>query len=120
MYLFELVSHNAEQVKKSYNAFCNNPDLLHLNKSAIKKNAHTDTQYLYIGKVKKGVGGRMATHFGYANPKIGGLQLKYWAKAINLKLKVHIVAFDENIDDFINPLELQLTKNLRPLIGKSK
>jgi len=120
LYMFELVSHNAEQVKEYYTAFCNEPNMAHLNKSAIKKNAQTDTQFLYIGKVKKGIGNRMVTHFGYANPQIGGLQLKYWAKEIRLKLKVHIVAFDEIIDDYINPLELNLTKTLRPLIGKSK
>ncbi len=120
LYVFEIVSHTAVQIKDIYKIFCENEDLKYLNKSAMKKNPSTNSIYLYVGKVKSGIGNRMATHFGYANPKIGGLQLRHWAKDIGLKLKVHIIALDEVIDDYINPLELNLTKNMKPLIGKSK
>lgn len=120
LYFFEIISHNAIDIKSVYIQFSNNSDFDYLNKSAIKKNAVCPNNILYIGKVKNGIGSRMATHFGYVNPKIGGMQLRHWAKEINLKLKVHIIAFDEVIDDYINPLELNLTKNLKPLIGKSK
>jgi hypothetical protein len=90
------------------------------NVSAIKSRPNFSTQVLYLGKVKRGVGARLATHFGYANPNTGGLQLKFWAKQMDLKLKVNLLVFDDPLDDFINPLELELTKELKPLIGRSK
>jgi hypothetical protein len=120
LYIFELVSHSAAQIKDVYRTFTDNQNFQYLNKSAMKKNPGTNTKYLYIGKVKRGIGNRMSTHFGYANPQIGALQLRYWGRQIKLQLKVHILAFDEAIDDYINPLELRITKNMNPLIGKSK
>lgn len=90
------------------------------NMSAIKKSPDLNTKTLYVGKVKKGIGGRLSTHFGYANPKTGGLQLKYWAKDLKLELTITIIAFEDQLNDFLNPLELELTKELKPLIGKSK
>lgn len=120
LYIFELVSHNAEQVRDIYKDFCSNPVYSNLSKSAIKKNPHIDTNILYVGKIKKDIGKRMVTHFGFAHSRTGGLQLKYWAKDNGLQLKVHIIALDERIDDFINPLELNLIKNMKPLIGNSK
>lgn len=62
----------------------------------------------------------MAVHFGYTHSHTGALHLRFWAKDINLQLKVHIIAFKDDIGDFVNPLELLLSKELKPLIGKSK
>ena len=90
------------------------------NFSAAKKNAPTASEVLYIGKVKNRVGARLSTHFGYANEKTGGLQLRFWAKELNLELTIHFIAFEENIANFINPLELEITNILNPIIGKSK
>ena len=90
------------------------------NLSGIKEKPNFETQMLYLGKVKKDLAARFATHFGYANSQTGGLQLRFWAKHIGLKLEVNILVFDDNLDDFINPLELELTQELKPLIGKSK
>jgi len=89
------------------------------NSSGLKKSPNSNTNILYVGKVKKDLGGRLSTHFGYAHPKTGGLQLRHWINK-DLELTVHIIAFDDKIDDFVNPLELMLTKKLNPLIGKSK
>lgn len=89
------------------------------NVSAIKNNPNKHGKILYIGKVKSGLGGRLSTHFGFAHEKTGGLQLRHWLD-MNMLLKVHIYAFDKELDDFVNPLELFLTKELKPLIGKSK
>lgn len=86
------------------------------NLSGIKDKPNLMTQTLYLGKVKNNIGARLATHFRYANSKTGGLQLKYCAKQIDLKLKVNILVFEDKLDDFINPLELELTKELKPLI----
>ena len=80
LYFFELVSHEAVVVKEVYKRFQEDEVFSYLNKSAMKKNAICPKNILYIGKVKQGIGNRMSTHFGYANPKIGGLQLRYWAK----------------------------------------
>lgn len=118
IYFFEFENDLAEIINKKYNDFRSSGTDRNL--SGIKDNPNFETQILYIGKVKKNLGARLATHFGYANSKTGGLQLKFWAKQIGLKLKVNILVFYDNIDDFINPLELELTKDLKPLIGKSK
>jgi len=90
------------------------------NVSAIKRKPNCETNVLYVGKVKNHLGGRMVTHMGYGPAKTGGLQLAHWARAIGLQLSVHIYAFDNALGDFVNPLELDLTKRLNPLIGKSK
>ncbi len=116
LYVFEFQEISAQDV---YEAYINieNKDR---NKSGFKSKPDFDTNVLYVGKVKKDLGSRISTHFGYAHAKTGGLQLKYWAKKLKLKLTIHLIVCDENIGDFINPLELELTKMLKPLIGKSK
>lgn len=116
LYFFEFHDISANDI---YDAYINIENI-ERNKSGIRNKPDFDTNILYVGKVKKGLGARLSTHFGYAHSKTGGLQLKYWAKKIGLKLTVHFIVFDENIGDYINPLELELTKKLKPLIGKSK
>lgn len=118
IYFFEFEEHLAETIHEKFNDFKNSGTDRNL--SGIKDKPNLKTQILYLGKVKKNVGARFATHFGYANSKTGGLQLRFWAKHIDLKLRVNLLVFDDNLDDFINPLELELTKELKPLIGKSK
>ncbi len=118
IYFFEFDQHLASTIFEKFNDFKNSGTDRNL--SGIKEKPNLETQILYLGKVKKNVGARFSTHFGYANSKTGGLQLRFWAKQIDLKLKVNILVFDDNLDDFINPLELELTKELKPLIGKSK
>jgi len=118
LYFFEFQEGLADKIYNTYKDFSSSN--VNRSKSGLKKKPNLDTSILYVGKVKKGVGARLSTHFGYANSQTGGLQLKYWAKQIELKLDVNIIVFDENIDDYINPLELELTKVLKPLIGKSK
>jgi hypothetical protein len=116
LYFFEILNVSAEDTYNAYKSYDNDDR----NKSGLKNRKDFNTKILYVGKVKKDLGARLSTHFGYAHSKTGGLQLKYWAKDIKLKLTVHLIVFDENIGDFINPLELELTKELNPLIGKSK
>lgn len=87
--------------------------------SAIKDKPNKEGNILYVGKVKEKLGERLSTHFGFANSKTGGLQLRHWLKK-EMLLKVHIFAFEKELDDFVNPLELYLSKKLNPLIGKSK
>lgn len=121
LYFFECHNSSKYMIIEKYNEAKGN-NIRSYSALAEKKSSDlADTHnILYVGKVKTGIGARLATHFGYANAQTGGLQLKHWAKDLDLKLTVHIIAFKENIDDFINPIELELTKSLRPIIGKSK
>ncbi|HPQ35644.1 MAG TPA: hypothetical protein PK563_14220 [Tenuifilaceae bacterium] len=118
LYFFEFKAGLSETILAKYREYRLKDNLR--NKSSIKSKPNTNTNILYVGKVKSNVGGRLSTHFGYANPQIGGLQLKHWAKDIDLKLEVHLIIFHEDIGNFINPLELELTRALNPLIGNSK
>jgi len=117
LYFFEFPKGQEEAILSMYKEYIDSNN--DRNKSALKKSPHLDTNVLYVGKVKNNVGARLSTHFGYANGKTGGLQLRHWVSKL-LTLTVNIIAFDENIGDFINPLELELAKELKPLIGKSK
>ena len=118
LYFFEYEHGLGIQILEEYKKFIiNNKER---NLSGLKDYPDVETNILYVGKVKTGVGARLSTHFGYANSKTGGLQLRFWAKELELNLKIHMIVFEENLGDYINPLELELTKKLNPLIGKSK
>jgi hypothetical protein len=118
LYFFEFKREQVSDILEAYKAF--DVQSAERNKSGLKDKPDEDTNILYVGKVKKDVGARLSTHFGYAHAKTGGLQLRFWAKSIKLELKVHLIVFENNLGDYINPLELELTKELKPLIGKSK
>jgi hypothetical protein len=118
LYIMEIVSPETSVIEKAYRAYKVTGSSR--NSSAIKNSPDLRSSYLYIGKVKQGIGGRIASHLGYANARTGALQLVHWAKAIGLKLIVHVHAFDHTLDDFVNPLELTVSKRLHPIIGKSK
>ncbi|MFA7289701.1 MAG: hypothetical protein WC055_12570 [Melioribacteraceae bacterium] len=118
LYFFEYSKIQSEFILDGYRKYLTSNK--ERNGSGLKRLPSLDTEILYVGKVKRNIGSRLSTHFGYAHPHTGGLQLKYWARQMNLQMTVHIIAFNEDIGDFINPLELELTKLLKPLIGKSK
>ncbi|MDN4167040.1 hypothetical protein QWY31_16130 [Cytophagales bacterium LB-30] len=120
LYVFEIVSPDPDEVYQAYSSYCKDPTAAYRNKSAFKEVDNPTSKILYIGKVKKNIGGRLATHMGYGPAKTGALQLAFWAQKISLQLKVHIYPFEPSLGDYINPLELSLSKALRPLIGKSK
>lgn len=88
--------------------------------AAVKKKENIDfnTRTLYVGKVKRNVGGRMAVHAGYYHVgTTAGLQLWYWAKELQLKLLVHVIEFKEEMGDFVSSLELDYSREHRPLFG---
>lgn len=116
LYYFEYLKENESQILSDFIFYKNKRDR---NTSAIKKKTNSKYNILYVGKVKHDLGGRLSTHFGYANEQTGGLQLRHWIDR-DFILYVHIIAFDDNLDNFINPLELELSKELDPLIGNSK
>ncbi len=88
---------------------------------ALKKAFSKSSNCLYVGKVKKGVWGRMIQHLGfYKVDRTQGLQLYHWTKGLNLNLKVHLYEFEANIADIVSIFEIEMANLKKPLIGKHK
>lgn len=86
---------------------------------ALKKMFDIYSNCLYVGKVKKGVWGRMIQHLGYYKvERTQGLQLFHWAKGLDLKLKVHLYEFENDIADMVSIFEIEMAKLKKPIIGK--
>jgi len=86
---------------------------------ALKKKFDSTSTCLYVGKVKKIFWGRIIQHLGFYKVKqTQGLQLFYWAKDINLDLRVHYFEFDKELEDFVDVFEKRLAKRLNPIVGK--
>ncbi len=86
---------------------------------ALKKFPPHNTDYLYVGKVKRNLRSRLGIHVGcYEVNRTAGLQLRYWAAGIKLKLSFNVFAFPEDLAPFVDGLELALSKELNPMIGK--
>jgi hypothetical protein len=121
VYWFEIISNTTQQeiieklilYKQQVNARAT---------PAIKKITPTDSRILYVGKVKGGFWGRLITHLGYlkGTGQTQGLQLDSWATGINLKLRLCILEFDKNMEDFMSVIEYSFAKELKPIIGKHK
>lgn len=86
---------------------------------AMKKTFDENSKCLYVGKVKKGVWGRMIQHLGfYKVQRTQGLQLFHWAKELKLRLKVHLYEFEPEMADLISVFEIELAKYKKPIVGK--
>jgi hypothetical protein len=119
LYYFEILNTPAAIVLEHYRGFRNDSKFTHRASPALKKYPPTQTSILYVGKVKKHIGGRLKQHVGhYHVGATAGLQLVCWAKLHGLKLNMHIFAFPEEMRDFVDPLELHFARHLTPLIGK--
>lgn len=87
---------------------------------AIKKNI-PESKILYVGKVKRYFWGRVIQHLGfYSTPRTQGLQLYYWTRANKLKLKLTVLEFESDMSDLLTILEIELAKQLKPIIGKHR
>jgi hypothetical protein len=85
---------------------------------AIKKK-FPQSRILYVGKVKKGIWGRLVQHLGYYKVQgTQGLQLFYWTKGTNVSLKMNIFEFEQEMADYMGVLENKLAKELQPILGK--
>ncbi|ABG58105.1 hypothetical protein [Cytophaga hutchinsonii] len=85
---------------------------------AIKKKI-PQSKVLYVGKVKKGLWGRLVQHLGYYKvSRTQGLQLFYWTQGTNMKLKMHVLEFENEMADYMSVLEIKLAKDLNPILGK--
>lgn len=80
-----------------------------------------DSNILYVGKVKSNLAGRMLLHLGYGNaPSVQGLQLCHWLKHKDLKLKLNVIYLPKNLDVLAGVFELQLARQLKPILGKHR
>ena len=98
----------------------NNPK----NRTIPAKNRNINSKCIYVGirqagKRKDGftnIAGRMVIHFGYYKvPSTQGLQLVYWAKE---KIKLTVMELPSESSIFLNVLEKELAKKLKPLCGR--
>lgn len=122
LYYFEFNPADRDNILKEYRAFLikqqSAPPGTFRRGAALKKKLPQGTSVLYVGKRKREIGGRLVVHLGYYDVSTtGGLQLRYWAKKIGLKLKFHVFWFEPEMRDFIDPLEIALSRKMKPLIG---
>jgi hypothetical protein len=118
LYSFEILSESThEGIRQKLIEYKNTPGVRA--NSAIWKYTVPNSKYLYVGKVKKGISGRIVTHLGYnRNPYTSGLQLFHWSKGLSLKLKFHAIEFIPEMADLMGVIELKVAQNLHPIIGK--
>ncbi|WP_418263810.1 hypothetical protein [Flavobacterium faecale] len=80
-----------------------------------------ESKILYVGKVKRHFWGRLIQHLGYYKVnRTQGLQLFYWAKELNLNLKLTVFEFETEMINLMEVLENDLAKHLNPILGKHK
>ncbi len=86
---------------------------------AMKKKFSSESATLYVGKVKKNFWNRVIQHLGYYdNNRTQGLQLYHWANALDLKLKLHVYEFHNDMSNLMVPFENNLARKLKPILGK--
>lgn len=95
-------------------------------KPSIKKKHPQQSKVLYVGKVKSIFWGRLIMHMGFHTNKkregqqsiAHGLQLRHWAKSMELKLKLHVYEFEPEMADYMEIIERLFAKQLNPIIGR--
>lgn len=89
--------------------------------SSYKKDYDKNSKTLYVGKVKTGFWGRLITHLGYhTSNQTAGLQLFHWYNIAEglPTLKLNYIVFEREMEDLISVLELDLARNLKPILGR--
>ena len=85
----------------------------------IKKTYCATSNYLYVGKVKKNFYSRIVQHLGYfKTAATQGLQLCHWGNNLSLKLKLHVIEFNRDMEDMMPAIEQHFAQVLKPLVGK--
>lgn len=103
--------------------------LIENKRSYPKRNNNKDSTVLYLGVRQGGAtksgdsnfAGRMYHHFGlYKYGTTQGLQLEYWAKENNQKLKLNVLEFDfeRNHIQYLYIIEKLFSIELKPLLGR--
>lgn len=86
---------------------------------AIKSRLNYNTKALYIGKVKKDFWGRVVQHLGfYPVIRTQGLQIHHWCAGLDLKLRLHIYEFENDMAGLMPIIENGMALILDPLLGK--
>ena len=128
LYWFEADSfNNADLLITSFNSSVN--QFVENRRSYPKRNNNQNSSVLYLGVRQGGANkngdsnfaGRMYHHFGlYKYGTTQGLQLEYWAKENNQKLKLNVLEFDfkENHIQYLYIIEKLFSIELRPLLGR--
>lgn len=84
-----------------------------------KKTYCATSNYLYVGKVKKNFYSRIVQHLGYfKTAATQGLQLCHWGNNLSLKLKLHVIEFNRDMEDMMPAIEQHFAQVLKPLVGK--
>jgi len=118
LYWFEIISNiENDKIRESINRYREKNNSKSI--PAMKKTFDKNSRCLYVGKVKKGVWGRMIQHLGFYKVKrTQGLQLFYWAKELNLNIKIHLYEFDSGFEDLVEIFEKELARKINPILGK--
>jgi len=119
LYFFEITSDfNPTEIVNSIKKYSSQPDS---KKTPAIKKKYSDTNILYVGKVKRNFWGRVIQHLGYYKVKgTQGLQLFYWAKELKLELKLTALQFDSDAENLVPMFEKKLAEIINPIIGKHK
>jgi hypothetical protein len=119
LYFFTITSkQSATQIVERIRAYSSTENSKSI--PAIKKQ-FSQSNILYVGKVKRDFYGRVIQHLGYYKVnQTQGLQLFYWAQDLNLCIKLTVLEFDTEMMNLMEVLENGLAKELKPILGKHK
>ena len=109
---------NATIIREKYKEF---KDLKSNRSSASYKIVlDSNSKSLYVGKVKENFHLRLVTHLGYSkNENTAGMQLFHWYNPEQCgNLTLNYIVFNEEMSDLITILEMELARELKPIIGK--
>ncbi|WP_017496805.1 hypothetical protein [Flavobacterium sp. WG21] len=109
---------NAKHLREKYTAFRNSGQPR--STASYKTYFDANSKTLYVGKVKEGFHLRLVTHLGYSkNPNTAGMQLFHWYNPeVFGNLTLNYMVFNEEMGDLITILEMELARELKPIIGK--
>lgn len=118
LYWFEIVSgHNPIEIVSALSRYEGINE--HRTIPKIRKKFCVTSDCLYVGKVKRSFYNRLMQHLGYfTTPTTQGLQLYYWAKELHLKVRLHAIEFEREMEDMMPAVEQYFANTLKPLVGK--
>ena len=118
LYWFKITSnHTHDEIRNALTDYKTTPNPRA--SSAMRKETIEGSRFLYVGKVKSNLWGRVIQHLGYnKNVQTSGLQLYHWAKEIGLKVDLNAVPFIPEMADLMGLVELKFAQENHPIIGK--
>jgi hypothetical protein len=109
---------SATNIREKYIEFKNINSIR--NSASYNAGLYSNSKTLYVGKVKKDFHLRLVTHLGYSkNERTAGMQLYHWYNPKEYgNITLNYIAFNEEMSDLITILEMELARELKPIIGK--